>query len=126
MSINNRGIIVLAAVLAAPGSALLSNSNSNHNSNSILSQHSLFGRPSFLKLDANRQPFSELDNLRAKRMSIRQRHNPTVAAENFEKNHDDIIHDVANNDSSITLEYLYEAGEERHADDLFHIILMPS
>lgn len=125
MSINNRGIIVLAAVLAAPASALLSNSNSNHNSNSILSQHSLFGRPSFLRLDANRQPFSELDNLRAKRMSIRQRHNPTVAAENFEKNHD-IIHDVANNDSSITLEYLYEAGEERHADDLFHIILMPS
>ena len=123
MSINNSGIIILAAVLASPASALLSNSNSN----SILSQHSSFGRPSFLKLDANRQPFSELDNLRAKRMSIRQRHNPTdVAVENYEKNHDIIHEDVIANDSSITLEYLYEAGEERHADDLFHIILMPS
>ncbi|KAL7524688.1 hypothetical protein ACHAXR_000675, partial [Thalassiosira sp. AJA248-18] len=85
--------------------------------------HRRHHQPSFLKLDAQqRQPFSELESLKAKRLSLRRRL-PEPEAVASVANHDDIMPTRV-----ITpgLEYLYETGEERHSDDLFHIILMPS
>ena len=84
-----------------------------------------------MKLDAQRQPFSELDKLRAKRLSIR-RQVPNVeeieatSSSSVDENFDGAAQDVTTNDDLISLEYLYESGEERHSDDLFHIILLPS
>ena len=106
--------IATAALVALPASSALLLSNSN-----APSSPQLFGRPSFLKLEANRQSFSELDKLKAKRLSIRR---PLL--EGSIDNHD--TEDVANESLVAGLEYLYETGEERHSDDLYHIILMPS
>ena len=105
--------IATSALVAFPASSALLLSKSNAQLSS-----QLFGRPSFLKLEANRQ-FSELDKLKAKRLSITRRlPEPEV------ENHD--VEDVANDSLAAGLEYLYEAGEERHSDDLYHIILLPS
>lgn len=110
--------IATAALVAFPASSALLLSKS-----SAPSSPQLFGRPSFLKLEANRQSFSELDKLKAKRLSIRR---PLLEPEieNAIDNHD--TEDVANESLVAGLEYLYETGEERHSDDLYHIILMPS
>ena len=113
----SRTFLAAAAALAAvpAASALLATPNGP-------SHQPFGGRPSFLS--ANQQPFSELDGLRAKRLSIRRRlpePGGGAAAEGRDTT------DVAVHDSlTAGLEYLYEAGEERHSDDLFHIILMPS
>lgn len=110
--------IATSALVAFPASSALLLTKSNAPSPS-----QLFGRPSFLKLDANRQSFSELDKLKAKRLSIKRRL-PEPDFEGLIENHD--VEDVANDSLAAGLEYLYEAGEERHSDDLYHIILLPS
>ncbi len=116
-----------AALVAVPAASALLLSNSNNAPTS--STRRAFGRPSFVKLDAQRQPFSELDKLRAKRLSIRRQvpevEEVEVTSPSVDENFDGAKQDVTNDDM-ITLEYLYESGEERHSDDLFHIILLPS
>ncbi|KAL3808533.1 hypothetical protein ACHAXA_002700 [Cyclostephanos tholiformis] len=101
----------------ASSSALL------HSKSNAPSSPQLFGRPTFLKLEASRQSFSGLDKLKAKRLSIRRRiPEPEIDAMSECREADDQV-----NYSSVGgLEYLYEVGEERHSDDLYHIILMPS
>jgi hypothetical protein len=111
-------VIATAALTAFPASSALLLSKSYG-----LSRPQLICRPSFLKLEANRQSFSELDKLKAKRLSIRRRL-PELETEGTIENHD--AEDVANDSLAAGLEYLYEAGEERHSDDLYHIILLPS
>mmetsp|Transcript_33846 Transcript_33846/g.55203 ORF Transcript_33846/g.55203 Transcript_33846/m.55203 type:complete len:228 (-) Transcript_33846:128-811(-) len=107
-----------AALVAVPAaSALLSTYNAHS------SHKQLFGRPSFLTLEAKQQPFSELDKLKAKRLGLRRRL-PELEVDAAVENQ--YVEDVTNNSLFADLEYLYEAGEERHSDDLFHIILMPS
>lgn len=67
-----------------------------------------------------RESFSELDKLKSKRLSIRRRpiEQTEVPVEG------DAVIDLS---SELVLEYLYdEAEEERHSDDLYHILLMPS
>jgi hypothetical protein len=112
--------IATAALVAFPAStsALL-----HSHSNAPSSPQPFGGRPAFLKLEATRQSFSGLDKLKAKRLSIRRRiPEPEVEATSDSRDADDLM-----NDSSIGgLEYLYDAGEERHSDDLYHLILMPS
>lgn len=106
----------LAAIPAA--SALLA----NHNAHATHIQQ--LGRPSLLPLEANQQPFSELDKLKAKRLSLRRRVvEPEV--EPAVESHD-AVDDLTNNSLTSGLEYLYEATDERSSDDLFHLILMPS
>jgi hypothetical protein len=108
-----------AALVALPASttALIA-------THDVHSSRHLSGRSSLLKLDANQQPFSELDKLRAKRLSLRRpTQEPEVEAASAESTD---LGDVAHDSFTKGLEYLYEAGEERHSDDLFHIILMPS
>ncbi len=56
-------------------------------------------------------------------MSIRRRL-PELEVQEVTEYHDS--KDVPNLSLITGLEYLYEAGEERHSDDLFHIILMSS
>lgn len=66
-----------------------------------------------------RESFSELDKLKSKRLSIRRRpiEQTEVPVEG------DAVIDLS---SELVLEYLYETQEERHSDDLYHILLMPS
>mmetsp|Transcript_20942 Transcript_20942/g.45415 ORF Transcript_20942/g.45415 Transcript_20942/m.45415 type:complete len:121 (+) Transcript_20942:225-587(+) len=106
-----------AALVTTPAALALISTHNVHSSRQP------FSRPSFLKLEANQQPFSELDNLKAKRLSIRRRLSGPEAEVAVES-HD--VEDVANDPLTTGLEYLYEAGEDRQPDDLFHIILMPS
>lgn len=105
------------ALVATPAALALVSTHNAHSSRQP------FGRPSFLKLEANQQPFSELDNLRSKRLSIRSRLSEPEAEVAVESV---AVEAVANDSLTTGLEYLYEAGEERHSDDLFHVILMPS
>lgn len=69
---------------------------------------------------SNINNFSELDKLRAKRKNLlrrpsssstQQQQQPSASAMPSKKQ---------------GLEYLYDQSEERHADDFFHVILMPS
>ena len=113
-----------AAVLAArPASSLLI-SDQNHVARQTL------GRPSFVQLDAssnNRRPqYSELDKLTAKRLSILRRRAPEPDIDVDVEGSASSIDKQQQSPTTIDLEYLYESGEERHSDDLFHIILMPS
>jgi len=108
-----------AALVALPSASALIATHDVHSS------RKLFSRQSLVRLDANQQPFSELDKLRAKRLSLRPRV-PKYEAETSFENNDDFDMDVAHGSLTPGLEYLYEAEEERHSDDLFHIILMPS
>ena len=63
--------------------------------------------------------FSELDKLRAKRLSLRRPSPPSVDV--------DTRCDVdTTSEQQQQLEYLYDRTEERHDDDFFHVILMPS
>ena len=113
-------LAVTAALVAVPGASSLLISDQH---NARVARQS-FGRPSFTQLEANRSTFSELDKLKAKRLSIRRRiPEPSVEL----VGEDQAVH-VADGNSppTIGLEYLYEAGEMRHSDDLSHIILMPS
>merc|ERR1712087_36719 len=104
-------------VAVPAASALLA----NHNPHSSHIQQ--LGRPSSLPLDASQQPFSELDKLRAKRLSIRRpRTDPEAEAAAEARD----AEESTNDSPTAGLEYLYEAGEVRHSDDLFHLILMPS
>jgi hypothetical protein len=116
---------IAATVLAARPATSLLISDQNHVARQTL------GRPSFVQLDAsassnNRRPqYTELEKLTAKRLSIRRRRitepDVDVAAEVSAS-----IDEQQQSPTAIDLEYLYESGEERHSDDLFHIILMPS
>lgn len=114
-----------AAVLAArPASSLLI-SDQNHVARQTL------GRPSFVQLDAssnnNRRPqYSELEKLTAKRLSILRRRAPEPDIDVDVEGSASSIDKQQQSPTTIDLEYLYESGEERHSDDLFHIILMPS
>lgn len=122
-----------AAFVAGPASSLL-HSEQRHVARQTLA------RPSFLKLDAsaNRHKFTELEKLKAKRLSIRRRRVPEefkVDKLEVSSNGEEDLHmrsQVPDDDNSDTyhatigLEYLYEVGQERHSDDLFHIILLPS
>ena len=66
-----------------------------------------------------RESFSELDKLKSKRLSIRRRP--------IEQTEVPVESDaVVDSSSDLVLEYLYETQEERHSDDLYHILLMPS
>mmetsp|Transcript_35791 Transcript_35791/g.46333 ORF Transcript_35791/g.46333 Transcript_35791/m.46333 type:complete len:248 (-) Transcript_35791:147-890(-) len=112
-------LVATAALAAVPAASALLASNQAHSSHI----QQLFGRPSFFQLEARQQSFSELDKLRAKRLSIRRRR-PAPEVEVAPKAN---VAEVTVTEGSFNgLEYLYEAGEERYADDLFHIILMPS
>lgn len=111
-------MILAAALVCTPAGAFLNNgySTTSHNIPST-------------KLDATRQTFSELDNLKAKRLNIRQQYIPAAEMANTKEGEDSIDTQDATmtpNDSLVSLEYLYDTAEERHADDLFHIILLPS
>lgn len=117
-----RPILVAAAAIATVQS-----------SSALLSTHDVVlshNRPSFVtRLHAanNRQEFSELDAMKAKRMALlRQRRGGAAFTEPENPSRDIILDADPSSDSSDPLEYLYEDGEERHSDDLFHIILMPS
>ena len=120
-----RPILVAAAAIATvqSSSALLS-------THDVVLSHNR-PSPSFVtKLHAannNRQEFSELDAMKAKRMALlRQRRGGAAITEPENPSRDIILDADPSSDSSDPLEYLYEDGEERHSDDLFHIILMPS
>jgi len=110
-------MILAAALITSPANAFLNNGYST-----------TLHTPS-LRLDATRQAFSELDNLKAKRLNIRQQYIPAADLASAKETEDSIDTQDATmtpNDSLVSLEYLYDAKEERHADDLFHIILLPS
>ena len=64
--------------------------------------------------------FSELDKLRAKRLSLK-RPSPSQAAATSGP-----IKDASSDTQQRGLEYLYDQTQERHDDDFFHVILMPS
>ena len=135
--------IILATIISALSASAASGFDTT-TTLTLSSARQQLGRPSYHKLEVNRQSFSEIDSLKAKRLSIRQRHintdnNNTPEATATEKNEVVIEKNNANilqqrgtditlpNDSFIMgLEYLYDEGEERHSDDLFHIILLPS
>lgn len=73
---------------------------------------------------AGNNNFSELDKLRAKRLSLR-RPSPSsqaTATSGPIKDHAS----SENNTQQRGLEYLYDQTQERHDDDFFHVILMPS
>ena len=111
-----RRMILAAALVSIPASAFLNNG------------YSTTSHIPSTKLDATRQTFSELDNLKAKRLNIRQQHSPAaeMATTKTEESTDTQDETMTPNDSLVSLEYLYDADEERHSDDLFHIILLPS
>jgi hypothetical protein len=68
--------------------------------------------------NSNINNFSELDKLRAKRKNLLKRpsyqQQPSASA----------MPSMPSKKQG--LEYLYDQSEERHADDFFHVILMPS
>ena len=107
--------MILAAALVTTASAFLNNGSTTSHIPST-------------KLDATRQTFSELDNLKAKRLNIRKQHIPSAELATTEEGEESDTQDatMTPNDSLVSLEYLYDAAEERHSDDLFHIILLPS
>ncbi len=113
-----------AALFASPASCLLI-SDPQH----VVARQTL-GRPSFVRLDASadRSKYTELEKLKAKRLSIRRRRVSESAVEEPVNSNDDVHQNryASKSPETIGLEYLYDAGEERHSDDLFHIILMPS
>lgn len=93
---------------------------SSANTNAAAASHRSF------QLDAaaaGNNNFSELDKLRAKRLSLR-RPSPSsqVATSGPIKDHAS----SENNTQQRGLEYLYDQTQERHDDDFFHVILMPS
>ena len=111
--------IILAAAMISTTRAFLNNGYSTTTSHNIPST----------KLDATRQTFSELDNLKAKRLNIRQQYIPAADLASAKETEDSIDTQDATmtpNDNLVSLEYLYDTAEERHSDDLFHIILLPS
>lgn len=133
--------IILATIISALSASAASGFDITTTLTLSSARHQL-GRPSYHKLEVNRQSFSEIDSLKAKRLSIRQRHINTdntpeaIATEKnevvIEKNNANILQQrgtditLPNNSFIMGLEYLYDEGEERHSDDLFHIILLPS
>jgi hypothetical protein len=63
-----------------------------------------------------------LDKLRAKRLSLRRPSPPRAAATTSGP-----IKDASSDTQQQRgLEYLYDQTQERHDDDFFHVILMPS
>ncbi|KAL7535863.1 hypothetical protein ACHAWF_005294 [Thalassiosira exigua] len=117
MTAGNPKIILLAALTASPSASALLVTHRPHSSRHLPSV-----RQSTWELEAS-NGFSELDKLRAKRLGLR-RHRPELESEASTVFHDDV--DTTNDSLTAGLEYLYEADVERHSDDLFHIILMPS
>jgi len=65
-----------------------------------------------------------MDKLRSKREAIFKRHFPEPAEDSDALSTIPLETDGKENFNG--LEYLYDQAEERHLDDLFHIILMPS
>ena len=139
MSTSSRPNLFVAAAAAAvvlvasPVSSLLMSDQQHHHNHHVARQTPL-GRPSFVQLNAstNQPKFTELEKLKAKRLSIRRRRDVDVEASSATSRHDGVhpenerASSSSEHSTTIGLEYLYEAGEERHSDDLFHIILMPS
>eukprot|EP00577_Skeletonema_sp_RCC1716_P018743 CAMPEP_0113413772 /NCGR_PEP_ID=MMETSP0013_2-20120614/23634_1 /TAXON_ID=2843 ORGANISM="Skeletonema costatum, Strain 1716" /NCGR_SAMPLE_ID=MMETSP0013_2 /ASSEMBLY_ACC=CAM_ASM_000158 /LENGTH=267 /DNA_ID=CAMNT_0000300529 /DNA_START=82 /DNA_END=885 /DNA_ORIENTATION=- /assembly_acc=CAM_ASM_000158 len=80
------------------------------------------------QLDAAANNFSELDQLRAKRLSLRRPSppSPSDAAAIISDNNDDHASAGDQQQQQQGLEYLYDQRQERHDDDFFHVILMPS
>jgi len=79
-------------------------------------------RSLFFQLDAtassnNNHNLSELDKLRAKRLSLRRPSSPPPSLASP-------VNDQPQQRG--LLEYLYDQNQERHDDDFFHVILMPS
>ena len=72
---------------------------------------------------AGNNNFSELDKLRAKRLSLR-RPSPSQAAATTSGPIKDVSSETHTQQRG--LEYLYDQTQERHDDDFFHVILMPS
>jgi len=67
---------------------------------------------------------SELEKLRSKREAILKRHFPEATDDSEARSTIPLETDC--NESFNGLEYLYDIDDERHDEDLFHIILMPS
>eukprot|EP00580_Thalassiosira_gravida_P012690 CAMPEP_0201628282 /NCGR_PEP_ID=MMETSP0493-20130528/3268_1 /ASSEMBLY_ACC=CAM_ASM_000838 /TAXON_ID=420259 /ORGANISM="Thalassiosira gravida, Strain GMp14c1" /LENGTH=229 /DNA_ID=CAMNT_0048098995 /DNA_START=123 /DNA_END=812 /DNA_ORIENTATION=- len=122
MSTIYRPKLILAATAALAAIPATSALLANHNAHATHIQQ--LGRPSLLPLEANQQPFSELDKLKAKRLSLRRRVVEAEVEAAVESH--DAVDDLTNNSLTSGLEYLYEATDERSSDDLFHLILMPS
>ncbi len=127
MSTSSRPRLLSAATVAlfaSPASSLLISDQQHHVARQTL------GRPSFVPLDASadRSKYTELEKLKAKRLSIRRRRVSESALEEPVNSNDDVHQNrhASKSPATIGLEYLYDAGEERHSDDLFRIILMPS
>ena len=75
---------------------------------------------------AGNNNFSELDKLRAKRLSLR-RPSPSSQTAEAATTSGPIQNDASSeNTQQRGLEYLYDQTQERHDDDFFHVILMPS
>lgn len=96
------------------------------NSNAAVTSHR---SPSTTQLDAAANNFSELDNLRAKRLSLRRPSPPSpsdaaaIISDNINDGHASAGDQQQQQQG---LEYLYDQRQERHDDDFFHVILMPS
>ena len=68
---------------------------------------------------SNINNFSELDKLRAKRKNLLRR-------PSYQQQQPSASAMPSMPSKKQGLEYLYDQSEERHADDFFHVILMPS
>jgi len=104
-------LLAAAALAAVPASALV------HGTRAHASRKQSPGRPSLIELHATRPSFSALDRLRARRLGLRDC--PSAPGAGASETPDDA-------DRVAGLEYLYDAGEERRLDDMFHVILLPS
>lgn len=97
------------------------------NSNAAVTSHR---SPSTTQLDAAANNFSELDKLRAKRLSLRRPSPPSpsdaaaIISDNINDGHASAGDQQQQQQQG--LEYLYDQRQERHDDDFFHVILMPS
>lgn len=71
--------------------------------------------------NSNLNNFSELDKLRAKRKNLLKRPSSSTTQQQPSAS---AMPSMPSKKQG--LEYLYDQSEERHADDFFHVILMPS
>ncbi len=74
--------------------------------------------------NSNINNFSELDKLRAKRKNLLKRPSSTQSSTQQQQPSASAMPSMPSKKQG--LEYLYDQSEERHADDFFHVILMPS
>lgn len=98
-------------------------------SSSCSSSSFFFTSTSSTQLDAaasssSNNNFSELNNLRAKRLSLTRRRPQPSSSSPIDDHPIGAIHTQQQQQQG--LEYLYDQTQERHDDDFFHVILMPS